>query len=272
MKPIVSVLLPAYNAENYISIAIESILKQTYTQFELIIIDDFSTDKTASIIKEFKKKDKRIVFFQNKKNLKLSKTLNKGIEMAKGKYIARMDADDWSFPKRLEKQVDFLEKNAEIGIVGGSMQIMDENGKVYSKRTYALNDYEIRKKIYLYSPFSHPTIMIRKSIIEKVGNYNSQFNPAEDYELYFRIGELSQFANLDCFLIKYRVVVNSMTTGSMKNMERKTIEVRQKYFKNPLYKPSLLDLSYTYTEMLFLHLVPDFIKMQLFSRWRDIKI
>ncbi len=271
-QPIVSVLLPAYNAENYIAIAIESILNQTFTQFELIIIDDCSTDSTFSIIKKYAKKDKRVIVSQNKKNLKLSKTLNKGISLAKGKYIARMDADDWSFPKRLEKQVRFLEKNPDVGIVGGSMQIMDEKGRVYSKRMYPLLDQEIRKKIYLYSPFSHPTIMIRRSILDRAGNYNSRFNPAEDYELYFRIGELSKFANIDMFLIKYRIVANSMTTGTMKNMESKTIEVRKKNFSNPIYKPSLFDLGYTYLEMLFFHLVPDFIKMQLFTKWRDNKI
>src|SRR5438270_280343 len=112
--PKISVIMPAYNAQKYISQAIESILNQTFKDFELIIIDDASQDNTAKIIGDFARKDNRIIYLRNKENLKLSKALNLGIKKAQGKYIARMDADDISLPDRLDKQFSFMEKHQEI--------------------------------------------------------------------------------------------------------------------------------------------------------------
>ena len=159
--------MPAFNAQEYITHAINSILCQTFKQFELIIIDDKSSDNTWKIIKSFTKKDKRIIAIRNKENVKLSKTLNIGIKEAKGTYIARMDADDWSYPDRLEKQLVFMENNPEIGIVGGTMEIVNVKGETISFRKYPLDDQKIRHKIFLYSQFCHPLIMIRKSILMK---------------------------------------------------------------------------------------------------------
>ena len=267
-RPLVSVIIPAYNAEKYLSQAIESILNQTFRDFELIIIDDCSTDNTWQVIDKYHKADKRVVVSRNKKNLKLSRTLNKAIKVSKGKYIARMDADDISFPDRLEKQVKFMEANLEVGISGGTMIIMDVSGKVTGERNYHTTDKKIREKIFRYSPFCHPSIIIRKSVLANSGLYNHYYNPAEDYELYFRIGLQAKFANLKDKLIKYRVVSNSMTMGELKAMEFKTIKARRKFYD--LYQASIWDRIYTF--LLFITVIIPVIspnqKFRLFSKIR----
>ena len=191
-EPKLSVLMPAYNAEKYIGEAIESILNQTFKDFEFIIIDDCSTDKTWEIILDYSKKDDRIIALRNEKNLKISATLNKGIEIVKGKYIARMDADDWSYPDRLQKQHEFMEKNLEVGISGGTIEVCDENLKVLNKRAYNLTDEEIRKKIFRYSPFCHPAT-IYKTVLAQKNYYNLDLETAEDYDFYFRVDCLCRF-------------------------------------------------------------------------------
>lgn len=123
--PKVTVLMPAYNAEKYIETAIESILNQTYKDFEFIIVNDCSTDSTLDIIERYAKQDKRIKIISNKENQKIAQTLNNGLKEAKGKYIARLDADDWSYPERLEKQVNFMEENPDVVLSSGNMEICD---------------------------------------------------------------------------------------------------------------------------------------------------
>ncbi len=242
-KPLVTVLTPAYNVEKYISEAIESILKQSYSNFEFIIIDDKSTDNTSKIIKEYKQRDSRIKLIFNKENLKLSRTLNKGLNIAQGKYIIRFDADDISYPTRIEKQVKLMETKDDVGISGGTMVIINSSGRTIGKREYHLTDKKIRSKIFRYSPFCHPAIIIRRSVLRKSGLYNPDFNPAEDYELYFRIGKHAKFANLPDKLIKYRILDNSMTSKQIKEMESQTIKARRMYYQS--YKATMVDKLYT---------------------------
>lgn len=270
-SPLVSVLMPAYNAEKYIGEAIESILNQSYKNLELIIIDDCSIDNTWNVIQEYSKKDKRIQLVKNRNNLKLSKTLNKGINLARGIFIARMDADDVSLPKRLELQVNYLLKNTEVGIVGGVMEITDINGCITGKREYPKNDKLIRRNMFFYSPFSHPLIMIRASVLKLSGLYDPSYNPAEDYELYFRIGLYTKFANLPSTLLRYRIVPKSMTTGGTKEMEEKTIEIRNKYGNTPKYKMTKLMKMYNWFHQLSLYLIHPKIKIALFNLIRNSK-
>ncbi|MEO0132855.1 MAG: glycosyltransferase [candidate division WOR-3 bacterium] len=203
--------MPAYNAEKYISEAIESILNQTFKDFEFIIVDDASTDKTWEIIQEYARKDERIKSLKNDINMKIAKTLNYGIQHASGLYIARMDADDISLPERFELQVNFMNNNPDVVVLGGGMIIIDEDGKPISKRSYYSNDEEIRRHIFLFSPFCHPTIFIRKDAFDNTGGYDPYYESAEDYELYSRLGRLGKFANLKEFIIKYRLTPNSVT-------------------------------------------------------------
>lgn len=272
MSPKVSVVMPAYNAEKYVAEAIESILSQTFQDFEFIIIDDSSTDETWSIIQKYSKLNSRIRPYKNESNLKLSKTLNRGIDLASGTYIARMDADDISTVARLEKQCNYMEQHPDVGIVGGAMEIMNVDGKTIGKRSYRLTDEQIRKKIYRYSPFCHPAIMIRSSILKSAGTYDGIWNPAEDYELYFRIGKYSQFANLQDVLLRYRIIPKSMTTGSTSKMYWKTVEIRRKYSDQGPYTMKWSDKVYGALQMLAMYIIPPSWKIRLFNVIRNDKV
>lgn len=267
----ISVIMPAYNIVLYIHEAIESILNQTFSDFEFIIIDDNSNDNTWNIIQDYALKDFRIVALKNEENIKLSRSLNKGLKLAKGKYIARMDADDYAVPDRFQRQFDYMEKHLDVGIVGGAMELRDSNNKFIGIRRYSLTDELIRKYIYRYCPFCHPSIMLRKDVLNKVGGYDKLWNPAEDYDLYFRIGKITQFANLEDILIKYRVVPHSMTTGLTNDMYLKTIKIRLKYAKDKEYKMSLFDRVYTMLQLAFIYILPTKTKIWLFHLLRDSK-
>jgi glycosyltransferase involved in cell wall biosynthesis len=271
-KPLVSVAMPAYNAENYIAAAIESILGQSFRDFELIIIDDGSTDDTLRIINKYSETDERVVVLKNDRNLGVNRTMNKGIEAARGKYIAIMNADDISLPERLEKEVRFLEENSEVGIVGGAMVVVNATGRVLGDRCYYTRDEEIRKHIFRFSPFSHPTVMIRRTILDKSGLYDPHYESASDYELYFRIGLHAKFANLEDKLIKYRIITGSLTTGGLKTMELKTIEARRKFFDSNAYQANKMEKVYNFLHLLSVRIpiIPPKQKMWLFNNIRGL--
>ncbi|MDC0255706.1 glycosyltransferase [Bacteriovoracales bacterium] len=209
-NPLLTVLLPVYNAEKYIKESISSILAQTFEDFELIIIDDGSTDKSKEAISSFK--DKRIRFFKNNTNLKLINTLNKGIKLARGKYLARIDADDICFPKRFQKQISFLENNKNVAILGTDIEFIDKSGNYFGKGVvHPQSHNEIKWGLQRRCCIYHPTTMVN---LEKVKNeffYSEQFVHAEDYELWLRIAKNYRLANLPEVLLKYRVHSSSIT-------------------------------------------------------------
>src|SRR3989339_1798388 len=134
--PFVSVIMPVYNSDQYVSSSITSILNQSYSNFEFIIIDDASKDETFNKLLEFKKKDKRIILVKNKKKEGVTKSLNKAIKIARGKYIIRMDADDWSYPNRFKLQVELMEKNPDVVVSGSNVEICDSKLKIKNLRKY----------------------------------------------------------------------------------------------------------------------------------------
>lgn len=269
MNPIISVIMPNYNCEKYLRTSIESILGQTFTNFEFIIIDDGSTDNSWDIIQEYAQNDARIVAIQNPENLKICKTLNRWLEIARGKYIARMDSDDISMPDRFQLQVDFLESHPDVGILWGTMEMMDEKGEVYSRRIYNITDQKIRDKIFRYSPFCHPAIMMRTDILKKSGGYNPELVYAEDYDMYFRIGMHSQFANLTETLIRYRMFEWNSTSKKLKQMESWTIRIREKAIKEYGYNMNFGDRLYNTLQRISMYIVPWKVKIWLFNLIRN---
>lgn len=206
-NPRVTVLMPVYNGEKYLRKAMESILRQTYTDFEFLIINDGSTDRSVEIIESYQ--DSRIRLIHNEKNIKLIATLNKGIELALGEYIARMDCDDISLPDRLAKQVAFMDTHPEIGVCGTWAKVIDENGNV-NRSIKALTGKSIKRLCWRPSPFIHPTIMARTSLL-KENRYSEGYPHAEDYELWLRLSQKTTFYNLDKFLLLYRVHDSGIT-------------------------------------------------------------
>lgn len=267
-NPLVSVIMPAYNSEKYISEAIESILNQTFKDFEFIIIDDGSNDRTWDTIQDYARKDERIVSVKNEKNLKTTATLNKGINLAKGKYLVRMDADDWSYPYRIQEQVEFMEQNPTVVVSGGAIEVCDENLNVKNKRKYPNSDEDIRKKIFRYNPFAHPSIIMRKDKVIEVGMYDEELPLTQDYDLYFRLGKVGKFANLDKMLIKLRTHPQSSSMSKEKEQERIAIRTRFKASKEYGYEMTLFDKVYSVIQWLSIYIVPGKIKFWLFNKLR----
>ena len=201
---LISVIMPVYNAEKYIAEAIESILNQTYSDFEFLIFNDASTDKSAEIIKEYATKDKRIVFFDYQQNTGYLKHLNEGIDKAKGKYIARMDADDISLPTRFEEQVNFLESNEEVIVIGtGYITIGDKSDFEWKPKN---QDEDIKLQLLVESPLAHPTVFMRTATLkENKIKYNQEYYPAEDYAMWVKLSEYGKMANLSKIMLYYRV-------------------------------------------------------------------
>lgn len=208
-NPKVTVLMSVYNGEQYLCEAIDSILNQTFKDFEFIIINDSSTDKTGEILENYN--DPRIKIINNDKNIGLTKSLNKGIVIAKGEYIARQDADDISMPERLQKEVEFLAKNKNVGLVGTDSSIINEKGKVVHA-VKCITDYiELKIKLLEGNQLTHSSVMFRKECIYSVGNYREEFKFAQDYDFYLRIAELCDIANISESLVKWRISTKSIS-------------------------------------------------------------
>lgn len=199
-NPAISVVMPVYNADKYLEEAINSILNQTLTDFEFIIINDGSTDRSVEIIKSFQ--DERIVYIDNEENIKLVKSLNKGLSIAKGKYIARMDADDISLPERLMCQFDFMEKHPCLGACGSWSESFGDEIAILK---YDSEYNKIRFKMLYQLPVLHPSVIIRKEVLQRFGlEYDINYIQCEDYDLFVRIAEVSKISNIPLLLIKYR--------------------------------------------------------------------
>lgn len=212
LSPIVSVIMPVYNSERYLSQAIQSILDQTYQNFELIIIDDGSDDSSWKIVTSFQEKDSRIRGIRQLENQGVAATSNHGLDLATGKYIARMDSDDISLPNRLAKQVSFLESHLDIGIVGGRMMFMDETGKLLGAFPIIQGSLNIYWNFMFESPFNNTTVMFRKSLVER---YKLRYDPStlygEDYDLWCRFLPVTRGENLASILLFCRLHSQSLT-------------------------------------------------------------
>ncbi len=267
-KPEVSVVMPAYNAEKYIGAAIESILTQTFNQFELIIVNDASTDNTKNIISSFSKQDPRIIVIQNETNLGIAGSRNRGLQTARGKYIAWQDADDLSCGERLEKQYAFMENNPAVAIVGAYLEFFDETGSLHVRK-YATEDHALRCKIFRYSPVAQPVAMIRKKCVDEAGEYDLRYPPAEDIDMSFRLGMKYQFANIPEVLLKYRQHLESATFIQFKIMEGNTLKIRKKYFGQAAFKVTLFDRLFNLIQKIMLDVIPPRIKIRLFNLVRN---
>lgn len=203
-KPAVSIVLPVYNAEAYLWQALDSLVAQTFPDFECLVIDDGSTDESARVASEFAARDARIVLHR-RRHRGLVETLNEGFSMAGGKYIARMDADDLCAPNRLEKQVRFLEDNLDVDVLGTAVVTFSGlPGKGRISRAPA-NHAGCYAELLFRPPINHPTVMLRRSIVDSLGDlYCANWEFCEDYELWSRLIESYVFANLAEPLVYYR--------------------------------------------------------------------
>ena len=218
--PNISVLLPAFNAEKYIESSIQSILNQTYSNFELIILNDGSSDSTEEIIKSFK--DTRILYINNEQNIGLVSTLNKGLKLAKGKYIARMDADDISYIDRFSKQYLFLENNPSYIICSSSRKNFNDSNNREHISYMPVSDSAIRISSIFGTPFTHPAVMFRKEIVlENNLFYDKSFKYTQDYDLWIRMLKYGKGYNFNEALLAYRKTPGSQTFNNSKNFKNR---------------------------------------------------
>ena len=199
--PKISVIMPVYNSEKYLREAIDSILDQTYGDFEFIIIDDGSTDSSPDIVRSYD--DPRIRFYVNEKNMGVAGTLNRGLDLATGEYIARMDSDDISLPERFEKQVAFMNAHTEVAVCATAIHLF---GATESDRRFSITHNQLKVDLLFGNCFAHPTVMLRGTVIrnEKF-YYDKKFNKIEDYEMWVKISRKYALASLEDVLLKYRV-------------------------------------------------------------------
>jgi glycosyltransferase involved in cell wall biosynthesis len=219
--PKISVIMSVYNEpEKYIKQSIESILNQTFEDFEFIVILDNPKNKVAeNIIGRYSLEDKRIIFVKNKKNIGLTKSLNKGLSISNGKFIARMDTDDISHPKRFEKQISFLNNN-EYNLCGTKVYFIDENGKIKKNLVSTINNNitkyeEIKRNIVKYNPFIHPSLMFKKQILNEIGTYDENFKLAQDYDFLLRVCSKYRCCILPEKLLYYRINQKGLSHSKM---------------------------------------------------------
>jgi GT2 family glycosyltransferase len=262
VNPVVSIIMPTYNRANMIGMAIDSVLKQTFKDWELLIIDNESTDNTKDIVEKFLASDKRIKYHNVKKNLiiGIASYLNYGIDISTGKYIARLDDDDeWCDPNKLEKQVNFLEENEDYVIVGGGAIMVNGNRKEMFKFFKRETDSEIRNNALYANPFWHNTVLFRKDAAIIVGCYK-QTRFVEDWDLWLKLGKVGKLYNFKEYFALY---MNAGQNRSTEN-QKLTAKIILQYIKSyrdeyPNYKKALI---LNYMQLLFSYM-PSFIKRRI---------
>jgi GT2 family glycosyltransferase len=227
-NPKVTVLMPVYNSGSFLQKALDSVLTQTFTDFELLVIYDESTDETATILESYS--DRRIRVITNKRHLGVAGSLRRGLNCARGEYIARIDADDIALPERLQKQVNYLDSHPEVGMVASLCAIIDEDGRLACGSTHALTPEQIYYTLAFYNCIFHCSVTFRKALVLSLGGYDESTNRAEDYDLWVRIARRAKIVQLDEILAQWRDSRANITNSFSGPMS----EVAKRIFLNNL--------------------------------------
>lgn len=269
-KPLLTVYMPVFNAEAYLSTAIESILSQSYTNFEFIIIDDASTDNSWKIIQKFARSDKRIRASKNKLNLGVSLTSNIAISMARGKLLARMDADDISLPSRLEKQVKFLQQNQNIVAVGGQCVCIDADSKIIGYKKFPTDSNKVADMLFWAIPIQQPSMMINLNLIpKKFAWYDKAKSSAEEVNLLFKLLKFGQIANLPDFLLYYRQTSQSLSHRNPKLTYYLTLQSRIIALENS-YQPTFTGIILNLIQFFAITILPSKLINSIWNLVRGI--
>jgi glycosyltransferase involved in cell wall biosynthesis len=234
MNKLVSIILPTYNGSPYIKKAIESVLSQTYKNWELIIIDDCSLDRTSSIVANYINLNSNIKYIKNNENLGVQKSLNKGLSVSKGEYIARIDDDDeWIDVDKLKTQVEFLESNIGYVLIGTGALLVDEDDELLSKYLLPKSDLEIKNKILSKNCFVHSSVLFKKNTAQEVGGFseNEAIKHVEDYDLWLRLGMKGKLFNLNTYSTALRVRSQSLTYKNRVTQAKRILNLIVKYRK-----------------------------------------
>lgn len=223
--PLLSVIMSVFNGEKYVRETVKSVLNQSFRDFEFIIVNDGSTDGTSEILRSFNDERIRII---DQENRGLTKSLNRGIGVSKGRYVGRIDCGDIAFEKKFEVQLNFLERNRDIYGVGTWANLIDEEGNIIGALKY-LTEYErIRKVILRYNPFVHPSLVFRRKMFDEIGVYDESFEFAQDYDLMLRMVSRFKIVNLPQVLLNYRISEEAISSRKMKKQEYSALKARIK--------------------------------------------
>lgn len=245
-QPLVSVVMPVYNAGDFLVDAIESILAQTYKNFEFIIVDDASIDGSWQIIQKYKKLYPKII-----KTIRMDQNLNRGgdvcanegLKLAKGKYVARMDADDVAYPQRLEKQVEFLESHPKIFLVGSNADVIDKHGRIIGEKLEPDTPKKIYEAYFGFHPMIHPTCLYKRLLGKKTFYYDIRYSANNDYYTFSQlICQGKKFVNLPEKLLMYRIHGNNATFVNLKEKFMNSLKIRLSMVKKFGYKPRAKDI------------------------------
>ena len=231
--PLVSVVMPVYNGERFVVEAVRSIVAQTFADFELLVIDDGSIDRTAALLEAERKADPRIVVHRQPVNAGFKAALDEGCARARGRYIARMDADDISLPARLERQVAFLEQHPDVGAVGSAIQVINEYGARGRTKSYPLGSGLAAWSMVFFNSLAHPATMLRRATFEALGGYPAGCaGGTEDYAIFLEIARISRLANLADVLLLYRMWGGNMTKTKWEAQEVDAVRLLRQFLAN----------------------------------------
>ncbi len=245
--PRISILIPVYNGSRTITETIDSVFKSTYTNFEVLLINDGSTDDSGKICEELAKTHSQIRFFNHTVNRGLSGTLNFGVSEAKGEYIARINQDDVMTPDRLEKQLDFLTAHPEVVCVGGAIELFTDSGKIVDLVRFPLTDKELKAKWLYLSPFSDPTVMYRTETVKKTEGYTQKFWPVDDVHMWYQLGTIGKLANLKDIVTKVRWHEEAGSIKSHRTQMNKLYELHL-WAATHIEKPSLFVRTFWFSQ------------------------
>lgn len=248
-QPLVSVLIPVYNGTDFLDQAIDSVLKSTYKNFEIILVDDGSTDLSKQKCLSYQKKNKKIHFYGFKINKGMTRCLNFGVKKAKGKYIARINQDDIMEPNRLTRQVEFLEKNPDYVVVGGTIQLFTEENENFDTLRFPLKDEQIRRQWMAFSPYADPSVMYRKEAWDKTEGYSQYFWPADDVHMWYQLGSIGKMANLPQVMTFVRWHEQCGSIRIHKLQMKKTWQVHH-WAAEMVQKPTLLEFVFWHGQLL----------------------
>ena len=263
--------MPVYNPGDFLTSALESILNQSYSNFEFIIVDDASTDDSWKIIRSFAKTDKRIRAFRNHINLGVSLTSNIALSKAKGDYIARMDSDDISAPDRLQKQLKFLQKNKKIILVGGQCTIINQDGRTIGYKQFPLSPHlALLDMLFWAVPVQQGYMMINRTLLPKnFVWYSANKTSAEEIDLFFNLAKFGQFANLPDYLYFYRQVPGSLSRVNPKKTFRLTLQSRLNALRQG-FRPSAKAWILNFAQIIAISFIPSYLIYDLWYLFRGV--
>lgn len=269
--PLVSIIIPAYNAERFVAQSIESMLAQTYKNIEIIVVDDGSADKTYSVAKRYERKNPKVKVILHKKNQGEPFAANTAFRATRGEFIARMDADDIAYPERIELQVNYMLAHPEIILLGTQAQVIDENGQVTGKKTFPLTHDKIYKAYATYHPVLHPACMFRRSLLpHKDRLMDVGYAPNDDYNTFFGFLRYGKFANLPQTLMGYRVHGSNISLVHARSKVYNFMRIRTRAVLKLGYKPTPLSILVCGLQALFVTIMPEAWIVPAYSVFRGM--